>query len=153
MFSGRPDLGSTSADEVLAGQSAGVGFLSSSSDVPGEGAGVAVSKSVAVKRERTQHSRPAEGLERCVMHNEWEKGWLRCLFFVVFCSLVVWSLGVGRYWFSIIWLCSMIVFSWAQRGTPWRSVLVFFASVGLLTGCCAAGEVTESSRVALLDSS
>ena len=35
-------------------------------------------------------------------------------------------------------------FSWAQRGTNWRSVLVVFASVGLWSGCCASGEVTES---------
>ena len=27
------------------------------------------------RRERTQHSRPVEGLERSVFHNEWAKGY------------------------------------------------------------------------------
>ena len=78
----RPDPGSTSADEVLVGPSAGVGVLSSSGNVPGEGANVAGVESEAVKRGRTQHTRPAEGLERSVLHNEWEKGWLLCLSFI-----------------------------------------------------------------------
>ena len=105
---GRPDLGLTSADEVLVGQFAGVGFLSSSGDVPGEGAGVAVTKSVAAKRERTQHSRPAEGLERSVLHNEWENVWLQCLFsWLLFRWLFgVWE-GVGtgfRSYGYVVWL-------------------------------------------------
>ena len=74
---GRPALGLTSADEVLVGQSSGVGLLSSSVDVLGEDADIAGTQSVADKRERTQHTRPAEGLERSVLHIEWEKGWLR----------------------------------------------------------------------------
>ena len=43
------------------------------------------------KRERTQHSRPVEGLERSVIHNEWAKGYYRlqlsvsCVFWLVPC--------------------------------------------------------------------
>ena len=36
-------------------------------------AGMTASSSKS-KRGRTQHSRPAEGLERSVLHNEWAKG-------------------------------------------------------------------------------
>ena len=92
---GRSALGSTSADGVLVGQSAGVGFLSSSVGVMGKDAAIAGTQSVVDKRERTQHTRLSEGLERSVLHNEWEKGWLRYLFFFFFVfvvSLVVRSL-------------------------------------------------------------
>ena len=43
------------------------------------------------KRERTQHSRPVEGLERLVIHNEWAKGYyyiqlsISCVFWIVPC--------------------------------------------------------------------
>ena len=43
------------------------------------------------RRERTQHSRPVEGLERSVIHNEWAKGYyylqlsISCVFWLVPC--------------------------------------------------------------------
>ena len=48
-------------------------------DVPGvsqddDGVTVVGASSSKVVHERTQHNRPAEGLEASVLHNEWEKG-------------------------------------------------------------------------------
>ena len=39
------------------------------------------------RRERTQHSRPAEGLERSVIHNEWAKD---VYYLPLFVSYVFW---------------------------------------------------------------
>ena len=50
------------------------GLPGGSSDVsPFQLAGMAPSGSQS-RHERTQHSRPAEGLEKSVLHNEWAKG-------------------------------------------------------------------------------
>ena len=48
-------------------------------EVPGvshgdDGVTVVGASSSKVVHERTQHTRPAEGLEASVLHNEWEKG-------------------------------------------------------------------------------
>ena len=109
----RSALGSTGADGVSVGQSAGVGFLSSSVGVLGEDAAIAGTQSVGDKRERTQHTRPAEGLERSVLYNEWKKGWLRYLFFSLSFSglLFLWLFGVwegvdtcSRSYVHVLWL-------------------------------------------------
>ena len=54
--------------------------LASSADVCGTSAIVSGAatlddgQSSGTGRERTQHTRPSVGLERSVLHNEWEKG-------------------------------------------------------------------------------
>ena len=60
------------------------GLPGGSSDVsPFQLAGIAPSGSHS-RHERTQHCRPAEGLEKSVLHNEWAKGKV-VLFFGLHC--------------------------------------------------------------------
>ena len=58
------------ADDVSSDAIFGVPGVSQDDD----GVTVVGASSSKVVRERTQHTRPAEGLEASVLHNEWEKG-------------------------------------------------------------------------------
>ena len=92
-------------------------------------------------RERTQHARPSVGLERSVLHNEWEKGnyyWhyeLRC-----FISMSFFVCPVG--------LCLILVgfFSGSLGYPSWSGVPVFLTSAGFRAGCCSTGTESETGR-------
>ena len=112
-----------------------------SSDVsPVQLAGMAPSSGSQSRHERTQHGRPAEGLEKSVLHNEWAKkscAILDCIVVVV-CPGASCTVGfsVASYFY-----CSML-FSWLKGGAYRVSVSVVKSDSGLWSSGCASGTIS-----------
>ena len=92
------------------------------------------------RRERTQHSRPVEGLERSIIHNEWAKGYyylqlsISCVFWLVPCCG-----GRGCRACVLIVLMNSMSFSWTKGCARRSRVLVCVAGVGFRPGSCSFG--------------
>ena len=94
------------------------------------------------RRERTQHSRPVEGLERSVIHNEWAKGYyylqlsISCVFWLVLCCG---GRGFGCRACVLIVLMNSLSLSWTKGCAGGSGVLVCVAGVGFRPRSCSFG--------------
>ena len=96
------------------------------------------------KRGRTQHARPAEGLERSVIHNEWVKGDYS---FVVGLLVVVILVCPPFFVCSLSELCSPIIFFLAGLKDVPEGAVCMSASQVLAFGQAAVRLERTQSRV------
>ena len=89
------------------------------------------------RRERTQHSRPIEGLERSVIHNEWAKGYYYLQLSVSYVFWLVPCCGGGRRACALVVLMNLLSFSWTKGCAGGSGVLVCVAGVGFRPGSCS----------------